>query len=372
MAANAGATAGTAPEWAARAEADAQQDRTVLVHDGVPPDQLCCDTTLRELPDRSWAVIQLGLGHTEPLPANRVCISRSSDGGASWSALAPVDLGVKSRRPETALCPSEVQVHNGRVTMVVSTHNGGFGQWRTFFTTSDDSCCTWSELTPAPGRLAERTFIRNTLVTRDGRLVMPFQHYLYCDERPREIGNGRFFHAPRNPRNGVIVSQDDGRTWTECGNIRLSDDDNYHGWAENNVVELADGALAMIIRGDRLGGVLWEARSGDGGCTWPDKAVRTNVPNPGSKATLYGLGRDTVAMLHNPNPNHRSPLALWVSFDGLRTWPYRRVLVPESCDPNGRLNYPDGFVSADGRCLHFAFDDNRHRTVYYGAKLPEQ
>jgi hypothetical protein len=65
------------------------------------------------------------------------------------------------------------------------------------------------------------------------------------------------------------------------------------------------------------------------------------------------------------------PLAVWVSFDGMHNWPYRRVLVPESCDGTaGALNYPDGFVSADGRHLHFAFDDNRHRAVYVGAALP--
>ena len=76
-------------------------------------------------------------------------------------------------------------------------------------------------------------------------------------------------------------------------------------------------------------------------------------------------------MLHNPNPAFRSPLALWISYDGLQTWPYQRVLVSESCDgPKGRLNYPDGFVSEDRRWLHFAFDDNRHRAVYVRARLP--
>jgi hypothetical protein len=34
------------------------------------------------------------------------------------------------------------------------------------------------------------------------------------------------------------------------------------------------------------------------------------------------------------------------------------------------MNYPDGFVSADKLWLHFAFDDARHRAVYYSAKLP--
>jgi hypothetical protein len=97
----------------------------------------------------------------------------------------------------------------------------------------------------------------------------------------------------------------------------------------------------------------------------------TEIPNPGSKATLYPLGGNTVAMLHNPNSKQRSPLSLWISFDGMKTWPYQRVLVPESPDgPKGKLNYPDGFVSADKQWLHFAYDDNRHRAVVYSAKLP--
>ena len=238
-------------------------------------------------------------------------------------------------------------------------------------THSDDSGRTWSALEPAPGRLHERTFIRNHIVTRDGRLLLPFQHYLGVAET-RQINKGRRFSPPTNPRNGVLLSDDGGKSWTEHGDIRLTTDDNYHGWAENNIVELNDSRIAMIIRADRLGGALYYAESTDGGHTWPKFAKRTTIPNPGSKATLYGLGGDTVAILHNPNPHHRSPLALWVSFDGMKSWPYQRVLVPESCDgPSGRLNYPDGFVSADRKRLHFAFDDNRHRAVYVGARLPE-
>jgi hypothetical protein len=109
--------------------------------------------------------------------------------------------------------------------------------------------------------------------------------------------------------------------------------------------------------------------SADDGYNWPEFARKTDIPNPGSKATLNGLGGDTVALLHNPK--HRSPLALWISYDGLKSWPYRRVLVPESSDGSqGWLNYPDGFVSADRHYLHFAYDDNRHRAVFYGATLP--
>jgi hypothetical protein len=200
--------------------------------------------------------------------------------------------------------------------------------------------------------------------------MLPYQHYLDVDEQAQPISGNRRFSRPHNPRNGVLISKDGGRTWLIRGDVRISDDDDYHGWAESNIVELSDGRIAMLIRTDRSG-VLTYAESRDGGWTWPKRARPTDIPNPGSKATLYGLGGDTVALLHNPNPSHRSPLALWISFDGLETWPYRRVLVAESCDgPTGNLNYPDGFVSDDGQYLCFAFDDNRHQAVLVKAKLP--
>ena len=357
-------------DWNRQSEEDAKQDFTTIVFDGQEPDQLACDTTVRPMPDGSWVTVMLGGGHTEPLPTNRVSISRSRDQGKTWTSMRPVDLGIKSKDPSRAITLSELMLNGQRVTMVLQVHNGGFGEWKTYLVHSDDSCHTWSELEPAPGKLADRTMIRNAIKTRDGRILMPYQHYNRCDETGHKISKGRIFHTPRDPRTGVIESRDAGRTWDLHGDIRLSADDNYHGWAEPNIVELSDGTIAMIIRADRLGGVLYYAESKDGGHTWPEFAKKTTIPNPGSKATLYSLGGDTVAILHNPDPRHRSPLALWISFDGLKTWPYRRVLVPESCDKGGRINYPDGFVSEDGKFLNFAFDDNRHRCVFYQAKLP--
>ena len=350
---------------------NAEEDRSILVFDGQSPDQLACDTTLRVMPDGSWVIIMLGGGDTEPLPQNRIFLTRSLDEGKTWSAMHPIDLGVKTKDPTTALVPSELMVFGDRCTLFVATHDGTFANWKEWMTHSEDSGRTWSKLEPAPGRIQDRTFIRNHIVTRDGRILLPYQHYLKVAET-RTISNGRRFSPPTNPRNGVLMSEDGGKTWTEHGDIRLTEDDDYHGWAENNIVELADGRIAMIIRADRLGDVLYYAESADGGRTWPGLAKQTTIPNPGSKATLYSLGEDRVALLHNPNPNHRSPLALWVSFDGMKSWPYQQVLVSESSDgPEGRLNYPDGFVSEDKRWLHFAFDDNRHRAVYIRARLPE-
>ena len=349
---------------------DTHAIRSTIIFDGQGPDRLACDTTLREMPDSSWVMVMLGGGHTEPLPQNRIYLSRSRDEGKTWSLLRPIDLGVKSSSPEKALVPTELMVHGDRCTLFVATHDGTFADWREWMTHSEDSCQSWSPLKPVPGRLRERTFIRNHIVARDGRILLPFQHYKRVG-KTRTASKNRRVSPPTDPRNGVLISDDGGETWSEHGNIRLTDDDDYHGWAENSIVELSDGRIAMIIRADRLGGVLYYAESADGGRTWPAFARKTDIPNPGSKATLYGLGGDSVALLHNPNPSHRSPLALWVSHDGMQSWPYKRVLAAESVDgPEGRLNYPDGFVSLDRRFLHFAFDDNRHRAVYVRAPLP--
>lgn len=340
--------------WSAQAALDARQDRTSLIFDGKSPDKLACDTTLRLMPDGSWVHIMLGGGDKEPDPRNGVFLQHSLDEGQTWSAPERLDFGFPKEGDTRALVPTELMVHDGRCTLYFATHDGGFGGWKTWSVMSGDNCKSWGNPQPVPGRLHDRTFIRNHIVTRDGRILLPFQHYT---AEPRQA-----------PVNGVLISQDGGRTWSEHGSIRLTDDHDYKGWAENNVVELLDGRIAMIIRADRLGGVLYHAESHDGGLTWPEHAGKTNIPNPGSKATLYPLGGDNVALLHNPNPQARSPLALWVSFDGMKTWPYQRILRG---DLAGRFNYPDGFVSADKKWLHFAFDHNRDKAILVSARLPE-
>jgi predicted neuraminidase len=314
----------------------------------------------------------LGGGDTEPMPDNRVFLTRSDDQGETWTPLARVMLDFPDHRAQT---PSEFMVLPGRCVLYVSTHDGTFGDWRTFTVESTDGCRTWSSPVPLPGFLAERSFIRPHIVSRDGRLIVPWQYYWGMDEQPADLHDGRLFSTPRDPRNGVTISADGGRTWSIHGHIRLNDDPSCHAWAEPAIAELSDGRIAMLIRNRRTG-VLYRADSPDGGRTWPQFAQPTDIPNPGAKVTLYQNAAGAIALVHNPNPTprQRRPLSLWVSYDDLQTWPYQQVLVPESLDgpgsPGMGLSYPDGFLSADGHTLHIAFDDNRHRAVYVRAELP--
>jgi hypothetical protein len=170
------------PKWTSQAAKDAKQDFTSIPFDGISPNKLACDTTLRELPDGSWVMAMLGGGDTEPLPENHVLLTRSHDKGKTWSPMQPLDFGFPREGDTIAMVPSELMVRAGRCTLFFATH-------------SEDSCRTWSKPEALPGRLHDRTFVRNHIVARDGRILLPFQHYL---------------DAPscKNPRNGVLISSD--------------------------------------------------------------------------------------------------------------------------------------------------------------------
>ncbi len=359
------------PKWTAQGIEDAKQDFKSIPYDGITPHKMVCDTTLRELPDGSWILFMLAGGDTEPSPLNYTGVTRSIDKGKTWTPLERFDVGFPREGKTIGQGPTELMILGQRATLFFSTHSKHWANdWRSWFLTSDDNFKTWSKPVEVPGRLKERTFIRKRIVCRDGRIMIPFQHYIGPDDQQKLPPLERDF---TNPRNGVLISHDGGKTWEEHGNIRLTPNSRYFGWAENDLFEHPDGRITMVIRADGLGGMLYKAESKDGGTTWPDFASITPIPNPGSKTTLYNLGGDRVAILHNPNSKARTPMALWISFDGMKTWPYQRVLQQESVDgPKGRMNYPDGFVSKDGEWLHFAFDDNRHRAVHYSAKLPRE
>ena len=102
-----------AAPWSEQAARDAQQDHSAVVYDGVTPNKLVCDTTLRQLPDGSWILFMLAGGDTEPLPENHIAVMRSGDEGRTWTPLQPLDVGHPRQGNTIGQCPSEVLVHGG-------------------------------------------------------------------------------------------------------------------------------------------------------------------------------------------------------------------------------------------------------------------
>ena len=77
----------------------------------------------------------------------------------------------------------------------------------------------------------------------------------------------------------MLYSDDDGVTWQES-NVLRSDGKPL---MEPGVAECADGSVYMTIR--TATGVLYEARSRDGGATWADLAP-TKLPSPAAPSTV--------------------------------------------------------------------------------------
>ncbi len=327
-------------------------DKLTHVYKGSPPDHCVCDQALRRLPDGSWAIFFMTGGDHEPRKANYIAVCRSTDQGKTWRKKTKV-----LRYADRGCLLSEVIVHGCEIRIMAVTHGGYFEDWRNVVLTSRDNGKTWDE--PVPFKpLPRRTFVRNLYVSTWGEWILPFQTY---DTVPDAAVSPLKDGSHKRARNGVLISRDEGRTWTQSADVGPT-----AGWAENNVVELRDGRLVMLIRADGLGCLL-RSESTDRGRTWsPTK--RTDIPNPGSKFRLHRLSTGRIVLIHNANAKCgvRNPLALWASDDDMKTWCHKRVLV----DFPGQLQYPDGFVDEQAGYVHFAFDYNRHDLIYVGAKLP--
>lgn len=338
-------------------------DRKSLVYKGCPPDHCCCDATLRMLRNGEFVVFFMTGGPVEPDIHNYVAMCRSTDPGLCWSHPPETVWRLDGR----ACLLSEAYVETDRITVMATSHDGKFGHWQNFTIESRDNARTWSVPQPfAP--MPRRAFIRNRYVASWHEWYLPFQSYdTVKDWVVAPHADGSF----QRPLNGVLISSDNGQNWTVSGGIT-----GANGWAENNVVELSGGSMAMLIRSDG-DGCLLRSDSTDRGRTWTAPR-RTDIPNPGSKARLHRFRAGRILLVHNPNaqtshPNsrpqaacQRNPLSIWISDDDMQTWGYKRDLT----DFPGMLAYPDGELDEVNSILHIAFDYNRHDVIYWGAELP--
>lgn len=76
-----------------------------------------------------------------------------------------------------------------------------------------------------------------------------------------------------------------------------------------------DGTFQMIIRDGSHSGFLIRAVSHDKGATWT-APVRTNYPDATSKNFVLRLSNGSYALINNPDPKRRDPLAISFSRDG--------------------------------------------------------
>jgi predicted neuraminidase len=202
---------------------------------------------------------------------------------------------------------------DGRVTLIwVTMYGDGWTTCRIKLRTSDgrEGARLWG-----PERLYDQEFgymTRHKLLTMsNGELLLP----LY-DEREW----ASFF----------AWSRDDGLTW-ERGDLLRSDPGNI----QPTVVELQPGRLVSLFRTRDKAGRLWRSESTDYGRTWAPLEA-TDVPNPNSGSDMVRLASGAIALVNNHASRARTPLSLYLSDDGARTFPVRRDLETAP----GEYSYP--------------------------------
>jgi len=134
----------------------------------------------------------------------------------------------------------------------------------------------------------------------------------------------------------AIYSDDGGKTWL------TSEPFPANGTGEATVAELADGRIYYNSRRHWAPeGVnnlrRWKAWSTDGGATWKDLSICEQLPD-GPQNTGYGLmaglvrlpveGKDILIFSNADSKTGRNQGTIWVSFDGAKTWPLKRLVTP--------------------------------------------
>ena len=146
----------------------------------------------------------------------------------------------------------------------------------------------------------------------------------------------------------MALTSDGGQTWT------ISNAVPGVGVTQPSVVQLNGGKLVAFFRSAGRSRRIQRSESTDGGMTWSE-VTATDLPNPGSGVEAVMLQNGHLAMIYNDlEQSPRFRLALSISPDEGKTWPWKRYL--ENTE-GGRFDYPSLVQAKDGT-LHATYSYN--------------
>jgi len=245
-----------------------------------------------------------------------------------------------------------------------------WGPLATVLRTSDDSGVTWSTARLImPEHKNRQMPVQTVFRAKDGTIVLP------CDAVT--VGRGG---------TALWLSRDNGETWTDPGGTIAG----IHG----AVVQLADGSLMALGRGDSIHGRMPMSLSSDMGETWRYLASPFPPVSSGQRCVLLRLqegpillvsfteGRKemTTMPIADASGQEREVTGLYaaLTLDEGKTWPCRRLVSDdgpgreletmdgrpftmgfESAEPGGYLSVcqgADGLVHLISSRLHYSFN----------------
>ena len=323
--------------------------------------QFAREPILRPMPDGSLVCLFLHGGPSEPHNDNVLMMSRSTDGGDSWSE--PREILRHSHR---GVWCTELFTGGPAPMMVVMTYQAQchYRELETFRSYTYDNGLTWTPPVSFPCGLNGVT-LRQGFVMSNGQWFFP----LYWQEVLRDFDwqkhSGILPPDGRGERwpfaCGCAVSPDGGETYQRFG--YLHDPVTCKSLWEPNAIEVEPGHIVMLMRdGDRP--FLRRADSFDFGRTWT-QPVDSGIPNAKTKLTLL-RHHDAILLINNftqeTGMRNRKRLEVWISRDKMATWSVKYPV----CDPDAAFFYPHGFLDDAGRTLFVAYE-NAHQ--HYLARI---
>lgn len=296
-----------------------------------------------------WVVFYTG-GTKEPHPKNKVVISRSFDGGESWTD--PMTI-VDPEGTKSAWDPALWLDEDKRLWLFYNIADHNFENlycYRYAQVLLNKGTLKFSK----PQRIVESCLcfgLNHPIRISNGDWILPLVFIDESSERRQKW----YYMRPQSI--GVAISKDKGKNWSIS--TKVSTPDRFCN--ENMIYERENGSLRMLAR--TAYGVLWECISFDGGNTWGDM-MPTNILNPSSRFSVSKLRSGKVLLIYNPSgnvtqgANAREKLNLAVSKDDGKTWFKDRTFK------EGRwVAYPD-VVEDEHEYLHLVYDVSRSYIAY--------
>lgn len=285
------------------------------------------------------AVYDIRYNHSGDLPANiDVGVSRSSDGGRTWSDVeiamddAKIDpsLGATKGVGDPAILVDE---KTGRVWVAAlwshkhsiwgskSGDNSPEACGQLVLACSDDDGRTWSK----PVNITEQT------KNKDWRILFNGPGSGICMKDGTLVFAAQYWDEKGVPWSTIVYSRDQGKTW-HCGT------GVNQQTTEAQVIELKDGSIMINARcnwgGSRIVGV-----TKDLGKTWEKHPTsRTaQLKEPVCQGSLLAVdavpGAGRVVLFSNPNTTSgRSHMTLKASTDDAASWPEDKWLLYDARD----------------------------------------
>ena len=254
----------------------------------------------------------------------RIRVRRSEDNGATWGGEISIAKGIHGGG-------TTVDERTGDILVFVESEHPPAPL--TVYRSKDDGK-TWQQspviIHPdSSGKMPSMHMNEHGITLQRGkhrgRLLRPSRHYGKAN-RPESLWPTHFTNA--------IYSDDGGKTW------QTSEPFPENGTGEATLAELTDGRIYYNSRrhwapDGRNPRRRWTAWSDDGGASWKDARICEALPD-GPQNTNYGCmgglarlpirGRDVLVYSNCDHPNARQNGAVWVSFDGGRSWPLKRIV----------------------------------------------